>query len=72
MRSIRQELGLSTVAFGRALGYRGNTNTVQLQIRRFERDRDTIPPWAARVARGLTNPARKSGRFRTAGFNSRH
>jgi transcriptional regulator with XRE-family HTH domain len=47
---IRQRLGLSLYDFGRALGYEGNRNTVQVAISRYERGDRDIPPWIARLA----------------------
>lgn len=50
LAAIRKHLGLGTVAFGRALGYRGNDNTVSVAIRLYESDGRPIPPWIANLA----------------------
>ena len=49
-KSIRKQLGLGTVAMGRALGYQGTDNTVSVQIRQYESGARPIPPWIARLA----------------------
>lgn len=49
LRTIRQSLGLSAYALGRALGYQGNRNTVQVAIRLMESDARPIPPWIAHL-----------------------
>lgn len=48
--SIRKRLGLSMYSWGRALGYQGTRNTVQVSIMRYERGERPIPPWIARLA----------------------
>ena len=48
--AIRKSLGLSTVQWGRALGYTGNDNTVSVGIRRYESGARPLPPWIARLA----------------------
>ena len=50
LAAIRKQLGLGTVALGRALGYQGNDNTVSVQIRAYESGGRPIPPWIARLA----------------------
>lgn len=50
LRTIRKRLGMSRVAFGRALGYRGNANTVNVAIAVYERGDRPLPPWIARLA----------------------
>lgn len=50
LAAVRKRLGLGTVAFGRALGYRGNDNTVSVQVRAYESDGRPIPPWIGRLA----------------------
>lgn len=47
---IRKRLGLSLYAMGRALGYEGSRNTVQVAMSRYERGDREIPPWIARLA----------------------
>jgi transcriptional regulator with XRE-family HTH domain len=50
--AIRKSLGLSVVAFGRALGYQGTDDTVSVTVRRYEAPNGReIPPWIARLAR---------------------
>lgn len=48
--AIRKRLGLSLYDWGRALGYEGNRNTVQVAVSRYERGDRDIPPWIARLA----------------------
>jgi transcriptional regulator with XRE-family HTH domain len=50
LAAIRKRLGLSLVEFGRALGYEGNRNTVQVAVSRYEAGAREIPPWIARLA----------------------
>lgn len=50
LRAIRQQLGLSLVQMGRALGYAGNRNTLQVSVARYEDDTREIPPWIERLA----------------------
>ena len=50
LKAIRQSLGLSVISFGRALGYSGNDNTVNVQIRQFEGGTRPIPFWVARLS----------------------
>lgn len=49
LKTIRKRLGLSTLQMGRALGYRGNDNTVSVAIRQYESGQRDIPPWIARL-----------------------
>jgi len=46
-KSIRKRLGLSTVEMGRALGYKGQNNTVSVTVRRYESGMRPIPPTVA-------------------------
>jgi len=46
-KSIRKQLGLSTVEMGRALGYEGQDNTVSVTVRRYESGQRPIPPTVA-------------------------
>jgi len=48
-KAIRKQLGLSTVAMGRAIGYEGKDNTVSVTIRKYESGGRPIPPWIARL-----------------------
>lgn len=48
--SIRQQLGFTLMQWGRALGYQGDRNTVQVAVRRYESGARDIPPWIARLA----------------------
>ena len=50
-RAIREALGLSASAWGRALGYSGPNAHIAVHIRRLERDARTIPAWIERLAR---------------------
>lgn len=50
LAAIRQALGLSLVEFGRALGYLGNRNSIQVAVSRYEAGTREIPPWIARLA----------------------
>jgi transcriptional regulator with XRE-family HTH domain len=50
LAAIRHKLGLSLVQMGRALGYEGNRNTVQVAVHRYETDARPIPPWIGRLA----------------------
>jgi transcriptional regulator with XRE-family HTH domain len=50
LKAIRQKLGLSTIEFGRALGYEGADNTVSVTVRRYESAGREIPPWIGRLA----------------------
>jgi transcriptional regulator with XRE-family HTH domain len=49
--TIRKRLGLSLYDWGRALGYEGNRNTIQVAVSRYERGDRDIPPWINRLAR---------------------
>jgi transcriptional regulator with XRE-family HTH domain len=49
-RRIREDLGLSTEKFGRALGYQGTYGIAARHIRRFESGARTLPPWIERLA----------------------
>jgi len=48
--AIRKRLGLSAYAMGKALGYEGNRNTLQVGIRKYESGERELPPWIARLA----------------------
>lgn len=50
LAAIRAQLGLSLDAMGRALGYTGDRNTVQVAMSRFEAGHRPIPLTAARLA----------------------
>lgn len=50
LKAIRKGLGLTTLEFGRALGYQGNANTVSVQVRQMETDMKPVKPWIARLA----------------------
>jgi transcriptional regulator with XRE-family HTH domain len=50
LRTIREDLGLSTEKFGRALGYQGAYGIASRQIRRFESGARPIPPPIERLA----------------------
>lgn len=50
LKEIRNRLGLGVISFGRALGYSGNNNTVNVQIRQFEADTRPVPFWVERLA----------------------
>jgi hypothetical protein len=52
-KAIRYELGLSEIGYGLALGYTGNDNTIKVTIKRYESDRQDIPPRTARLAVAL-------------------
>ena len=49
-RRIREDLGLSTEKFGRALGYQGTYGIAARHIRRFESGARSLPPWIERLA----------------------
>lgn len=49
-KKIREQLRLSVVDFGAALGYLGNTNSIWVRIREFERGKRPVPESAARLA----------------------
>jgi transcriptional regulator with XRE-family HTH domain len=49
LRSIRRSLGLTVRELGYAIGYRGNQNTVSVQIRQYEGGHKTMPPWIERL-----------------------
>jgi transcriptional regulator with XRE-family HTH domain len=49
-RRIREDLGLSTEKFGRAIGYQGTYGIAARHIRRFESGARTLPPWIERLA----------------------
>ena len=49
-RAIRKHLGLTLYAWGRALGYSGNRNTIQCAVQRYEKGERDIPPWIAKLA----------------------
>jgi transcriptional regulator with XRE-family HTH domain len=49
LRSIRRSLGLTVRELGYAIGYRGNENTVSVQIRQYEGGHKTMPPWIERL-----------------------
>ena len=48
--AIRRRLGLTADAFGRALGFGGNRNSLQSRISDMEAGRRTITPTVARLA----------------------
>ena len=48
--AIRQRLGLTAEAFGRALGFRGNRNSIQARICDMEAGRRTITETVGRLA----------------------
>jgi transcriptional regulator with XRE-family HTH domain len=50
-RAIRERLGLTTAAWGRALGYCGTYATITRHIRHFESGARRIPPTIAVLAR---------------------
>jgi transcriptional regulator with XRE-family HTH domain len=53
LKDIRNELDLTVVDFGLALGYTGNDNTISDTVRKYERGKKDIPPWIARLAIAL-------------------
>jgi transcriptional regulator with XRE-family HTH domain len=48
LKAIRQALGLTLSGLGKALGYKGNKNTLSVAIRRFESGARPIPHWTVR------------------------
>ena len=49
-RAIRQKLGLTLNEWALALGYgRGNRNTRQVTVRKYEAGEREIPPWIERL-----------------------
>lgn len=50
LKDIRRKLHLTVVAFGRALGYAGNENTISTVVRRYEADMRPIPSYISRLA----------------------
>jgi transcriptional regulator with XRE-family HTH domain len=60
LKAIRQALGLTLSGFGKALGYKGNKNTLSVQIRRFESGARPIPHWTVRRIMALVqgNPTK--------------
>jgi len=50
LRTIRENLGLSTEKFGRALGYQGAYGTASRLVRRFESGARSIPETIRRLA----------------------
>ena len=53
LKAIRQSLGLSVISFGRALGYSGSNNTVNVQIRQFEAETRLQPHLVVPLRIGL-------------------
>jgi transcriptional regulator with XRE-family HTH domain len=53
LKAIRQALGLTLSGFGKAIGYKGNKNTLSVQIRRFESEARPIPHWTVRRINAL-------------------
>jgi transcriptional regulator with XRE-family HTH domain len=49
-RRIREDLGLSTEKFGRALGYQGTYGIAARHVRRFESGARKLPSWIERLA----------------------
>jgi hypothetical protein len=49
--SIRKQLGLSLYDWGRALGYQGNRNSLQVQIKGMEDGARAITPMCRRLVR---------------------
>ena len=49
LKAIRHKLGLSTTQMARAIGWEGNDDTVQTQIRKYESGARPIPPWIANL-----------------------
>jgi len=50
LRTVRENLGLSTEKFGRALGYQGAYGIASRHVRRFESGARSIPEAASRLA----------------------
>jgi transcriptional regulator with XRE-family HTH domain len=50
LRTIREDLGLSTEKFGRALGYQGAYGIASRHIRRFESGARPVPQRIERLA----------------------
>lgn len=50
LKAIRNRLGLSTTALGRAFGYEGTDVTASGTIRKYESGQRPIPPWLGRLA----------------------
>ncbi|MBJ6986071.1 helix-turn-helix domain-containing protein [Devosia sp. MC521] len=50
LKQIRQRLGLSTTALGRAFGYAGGDVFTSGTIRKYESGQRPIPPWLGRLA----------------------
>lgn len=48
-KDTRKRLGLTLWDLGRAIGYTGNRNTVQVMIRAYEAGRRPVPPWIERL-----------------------
>jgi hypothetical protein len=48
---IRKKLGLSLYEWGRALGYQGNHNGIQVQVKDMETGKRTITRMCERLAR---------------------
>ena len=53
LRTVRENLGLSTEKFGRALGYQGAYGIASRHIRRFESGARPIPQTIGRLAEML-------------------
>lgn len=60
-KSIRQKLGLSRREFGRALGFRGSSETAYRMIKRLEDGHDPINIDTAGMARALALPHSNTG-----------
>lgn len=68
---IRVTLGVSLVAYGRALGYQGHHGTVQRLMRRFEAGSRDVPKAVATAAEQLAtdHAAGRLPRLRYDGVN---
>ena len=49
MKEIRRAIGLTALELGRAIGYQGNDNTIEVTVYRYEAGKREIPPWIARL-----------------------
>ena len=60
LRQLRRALGLGVVQFGYALGFKGNQNTVSVEVREMESGKKPVPDKTAARARELAASAARN------------
>ena len=60
LRQLRRALGLGVVQFGYAIGFKGNQNTVSVEVREMEAGKKPVPAKIANRARELRQSAARN------------